>query len=91
MSDSANITLVRRLHESGMAPEVTAEILTSDFVWDITPGFPNGGMYHGWDNVARDFFGRMRPNYEAFGSVPEHYHADTDGHVFLLGHYHADA
>ncbi|MCG7210115.1 nuclear transport factor 2 family protein [Streptomyces arenae] len=90
MSDSANITLVRRLYESGMAPEVTAEILTPDFVWDITPGFPHGGIYHGWDNVARDFFGPMRPNYESFGSVPEHYYTDDHGHVFVLGHYHAE-
>ncbi|MFJ8028218.1 nuclear transport factor 2 family protein [Streptomyces sp. NPDC096311] len=90
MSDSANIALVRRFYESRMAPEVIAEIVAPDLVWDITPGFPGGGIYQGWDNVARDFFGPMRPNFESLGTVPEQYYEDGDGHVFVLGHYHAE-
>ena len=57
MSDSPNLALIRRLYESRMAPEVTAEIMAPDLVWDITPGFPNSGVYHGWDSVPNDFFG----------------------------------
>ncbi|MHB9857548.1 nuclear transport factor 2 family protein [Streptomyces sp. YIM S03343] len=90
MSDPSNIALVRRLYESGMAPEVTAQIMAPDLVWDITPGFPNGGVYHGWDQVAHDFLGPMRPVYESFGSIAERYYADDDGHVFVLGHYQAE-
>jgi ketosteroid isomerase-like protein len=90
MSESQNIALVRRLYDSGMAPEVTKEVLAPDLVWDITPGFPNGGVYHGWDNVAKDFFGKMAPNYESFGAVPEEFYADDDNHVFVYGHYHAE-
>ncbi|MCG7210125.1 nuclear transport factor 2 family protein [Streptomyces arenae] len=90
MPNSANITLVRRFHESRMAPEVIAETVASDIVWDITPGFPGGGVYQGWDSVARDFFGPMRPNFEALGSVPEQYFTDGDGHVFVLGQYHPE-
>ena len=90
MTDTANITLVRRLYDSGMAPEVTAEIIAPDLVWDITPGFPNSGVYIGWDKVASDFFGPMMPNYDSFGAVPEQFFADDQDHVFVLGHYHAE-
>ena len=85
MSDSPNITLVRRLYDSGMAPEVTAEIIAPDLVWDITPGFPNGGIYHGWDSVGRDFFGQMMPSYESFAPRAEQFFADNEDHVFVLG------
>lgn len=89
MPETPNTALVRRLYESGMAPEVTAEVMAPDLVWDITPGFPYSGVYHGWDNASKDFFGRMMPNFESFGAVPEEYYADDD-HVFVLGHYHAE-
>ncbi|MFF5307912.1 SDR family NAD(P)-dependent oxidoreductase [Streptomyces massasporeus] len=70
MSHSPNIALIRRLHESGMAPEVSAEIMAPDLVWDITPGFPNSGVYHGCASAAKDFFGEMMPKYESFSAVP---------------------
>lgn len=71
MSDNADLALVRSLYDSGMAPEVTAEIISPDLVWDITPGFPSGGVYHGWESVGRDFFGSLMPNFASFGAVPE--------------------
>ncbi|HST82450.1 MAG TPA: nuclear transport factor 2 family protein [Kineosporiaceae bacterium] len=91
MSAPTNIALVRRLYESRMAPEVTKEVIAPDLVWDITPGFPNSGVYHGWDDVAENFFGPIMPNYESFGAVPEEYFGDDDNHVFVFGHYHAEA
>ncbi|MFI1034505.1 nuclear transport factor 2 family protein [Streptomyces sp. NPDC020951] len=90
MSDSPSLALVRRVYESRMAPEVTAEVMAPDFVWDITPGFPNSGVYHGWDSVAKDFFGKPMPNIESFGAVPQEFYADEAGHVFVYGHYHAE-
>jgi ketosteroid isomerase-like protein len=89
MSESTNVTLVRRLYESGMAPEVTAEITAPDLVWDITPGFPYGGVYHGWDSVARDFFGQLGPRFESFAARPERYFTADDTHVVVEGNYHA--
>ncbi len=88
MSDSPNTTLVRRLYDSGMAPEVTAEIISPDLVWDITPGFPHSGIYHGWESVSRDFFGKLMPEYESFAGHAEQFFATTDDHVVVLGHYH---
>jgi hypothetical protein len=40
-----NVALVRRMYDSGMAPEVTGEIMAADLIWDATPGFPHGGVY----------------------------------------------
>lgn len=88
MSDSANIAIARRLYDSGMAPQVTSEVMSPDLVWDVTPGFPYGGVYHGWDSVARDFFGRLIPDYESFHGKGEHFYADDEGHVVVYGHYH---
>jgi ketosteroid isomerase-like protein len=89
MSDSANITLVRRLYDSGMAPEVAAEVIAEDLVFDITPGFPFGGVYHGWDSTGSDFFGRLLPNFESFAAGAEQFYSDDQDHVFVYGHYHA--
>ncbi len=87
MSDSANILLVRRLYDTQLAPEVTSEIMSPDLVWDITPGFPNSGIYHGWESVARDFFGTFASNCEAYSARAEQFYADDEGHVFVRGHY----
>lgn len=89
MSANADITLVRRLYDSGMAPEVTAEIVAPDLVFDITPGFPNSGVYRSWESVGQDFFGKLMPQFEAFGPVAEQFYADAEGNVFVRGHYHA--
>lgn len=89
MSESPNTALVRRLYDSGMAPEVTAEIIAPDLVWDITPGFPYSGVYHGWESVSRDFFGQLVPDYESFAAHAEQFFGADDDHVFVLGHYHA--
>ena len=70
MSASPNAALVRRLCASGMAPEVTEEVMAPDRVRDITSGFPNSGVHHGWDDVAQNFFGRTMPNYESCGTAP---------------------
>jgi hypothetical protein len=89
MSASGNIAVVRRLYDSQMAPEVTSEIMSPDLVRDVTPGFPNSGTYHGWESVWNDFFGPIMPSYDSFYAGAEQFYADEDGHVFVLGHYHA--
>jgi conserved hypothetical protein len=83
-----NVALVRRLYESGMAPDVVAEIIADDLVWDITPGVPFGGVYHGWDSASNDFFGRLLPHLTSLRARPERYDgAEGSDHVFVTGHY----
>jgi ketosteroid isomerase-like protein len=88
MPESPDITLARRLYESHADPAVMEEIMAPDLEWDITPGFPYGGVYHGFDSMMNDFFGSLLPHFESFGAQAEQYYAAGDGHVFVLGHYH---
>ncbi|MEU0882491.1 nuclear transport factor 2 family protein [Lentzea sp. NPDC005914] len=89
MSDSPNIAVVRRLYDSKGDPAVAGQIMAPDIVWDITPGFPGGGVYHGFDSVVNDFFGPLFGRFEAFYPVGEEFHADGD-HVIALGHYQGE-
>ncbi|MFD3581920.1 nuclear transport factor 2 family protein [Streptomyces sp. NPDC058683] len=88
MSASENIALVRRFYESKVAPEVFQEVMDPELVWDITPGFPGGRVYHGPESVGRDFFDPLMENFDTFYPVGEEYFADGEDHVFALGHYH---
>lgn len=87
MSESPNVALARRLYDSNADPAVTKEIMSPDIIWDITPGFPFGGVYHGYDSMMNDFFGSLLPGFESFGAKAEEYFATGDN-VFVLGHYH---
>lgn len=89
MSDSANITLVRRLYDSGMDAEVVSQATAPDIVWDVLPGFPGSGIFHGWESVRRDFFRQFMAYFESFSADAEGFYADEEGHVFVYGHYHA--
>ncbi|WP_415953329.1 nuclear transport factor 2 family protein [Streptomyces sp. KLOTTS4A1] len=87
MTDSANIALVRRMFDAKITPETIREVLAHDVVWDITPGFPYGGVYHGADSVITDFFGRFGPLFSAFMGHAESCYEDGEGHVFVRGAY----
>ena len=90
-SESSAVAVVRRLYASGMAPEVTAEVMAADLVWDISPGFPHGGVYGGWESVGRDFFGKLAPSYESFSAQPEEFFLAGGDRVVVTGHYRAVA
>ncbi len=83
-----NVVLVRKLYESGMDPDVVSEIVADDLVWDITPGAPWGGVYHGWASVIDDFFGQLLPHLRSFKAHPETYHGvENEDRVFVTGYY----
>ena len=88
MSKSDNIALARRLYDSKADPAVVAEVLAGDIIWDVTPGFPQGGLYTGLDSVGRDFFGAMAELVGSLYAEADEIYADDEGHVFALGHYH---
>ncbi|MGW3981909.1 nuclear transport factor 2 family protein [Streptomyces mirabilis] len=87
MSDSPNIALARRLYDSKGDPAVSQEVMAPDIIWDVTPGFPNGGVYNGLDSVGGDFFRRVFEVFESFYAEGEQFFEDADNHVFVLGHY----
>ncbi|MET8168495.1 nuclear transport factor 2 family protein [Streptomyces sp. NPDC005329] len=90
MSASENIAVVRKMYESKADPAVLQEVIDPEIVWDITPGFPGGGVYNGFESVGRDFFGPLFARVDTFYPVGEEYYADDADHVFALGHYHGE-
>ncbi|MFJ9380906.1 nuclear transport factor 2 family protein [Streptomyces sp. NPDC101455] len=73
MSASENIAVVRKMYDSKADPAVLQEVIAPDILWDITPGFPGGGVYNGFESVGRDFFGPLFARMEAFYPVGEEY------------------
>ena len=55
MSDSSNISVVRRLYQARGNPEVIRQVLARDVRWEVVDGFPYHAVYVGLDSVLRDF------------------------------------
>jgi hypothetical protein len=62
-----------------------------DVVWDITPGFPHGGVYTGLDSVLGDFLGPLSRLFAGVSAQPEALFEDGDNHVTVLGAYQLTA
>jgi hypothetical protein len=45
MSDSPNVSVVRRLYQARGNPEVIRQVLASNVRWEVVEGFPYGGVY----------------------------------------------
>lgn len=66
MSDSPNVSVVRRLYQARGNPEVIRQVLASDVRWEVVDGFPYGAVYVGLDSVIGDFFGRLFTDFDEF-------------------------
>lgn len=54
---------------------MTDEIVSPDLGFDVTPGFPDGGSYHGWESVGRDFVGPFVAESVSFAAVADAFDA----------------
>ena len=66
MSDSPNVSVIRRLYQARGDPEVIRQVLASDVRWEVVDGFPYGAAYVGVDSVLCDFFGRLFIDFDEF-------------------------
>jgi ketosteroid isomerase-like protein len=66
MSDSPNVSVVRRLYQACGNTEVIRRVLASNVRWEVVEGFPYGGVYVGLDSVLGDFFGRLFTEFDEF-------------------------
>ena len=66
MSDSPNVSVVRRLYQARGNPDVIRQVLAGDIRWEVVEGFPYGAIYVGLDSVLRDFFGRLFADFDEF-------------------------
>ena len=86
MTDSANITVVRRFYGNLGSPEILTQMLSPTIRWEIVPGFPYGGVYVGVDAVFRDFFGRVLQDFEEWRTERSELF-DAGDRVIALGIY----
>lgn len=89
MAESANLALIRRQYANAGNRAVAEQLAAPDVVWDITPGFPLGGVYTGLDSVLGDFLLPLGSRFASLAAQPQQFFQDTDGHVIVLGHYAA--
>jgi uncharacterized protein len=89
--DSANITLVRQQYAAVGDRAAAEALMAPDVVWDITPGFPRGGVYTGLDSVLGDFLRPLSQLFTGVSAQPEAYFEDGENHVTVLGSYQLTA
>ena len=86
MSDSPNVSVVRRLYQARGDPEVIRQVLASDVRWEVVDGFPYGAAYVGLDSVLRDFFGRLFTDFDEFVANGSEFF-ESGERVIALGNY----
>jgi uncharacterized protein len=86
MSDSPNVSLVRRLYQARGNPEVIRQLLASNVLWEVVEGFPYGAVYVGLERVLRDFFGRLFTDFDEFVANGSEFF-ESGEHVIALGSY----
>lgn len=87
MAASDDRALAARFYEARGDRSIIDAVMSQQVVWDITPGFPRGGIYEGLDAVLTDFLGPVSALFASMAAQPATLLADGDGHVTVIGHY----
>jgi ketosteroid isomerase-like protein len=85
MSNTSQIALIRKLYDAKGDVNTFKSLVADDAEWDITEGFPNGGVYRGIGPIAKDFFSFIA-NFNEFYAEGDEYFESGD-HVIVLGRY----
>lgn len=81
-----NTALVQRFYDAKGDPAVVVQVMSTNVVWDLAPGFPGGGVYSGLTSVVGDFLAPLAARFGSFGAKPDT--LTTDGNkVIAVGHY----
>jgi ketosteroid isomerase-like protein len=86
MTDSLNVSVVRRLYQARGDPDVIRQVLGREVRWEVVDGFPYGAVYEGLDNVLREFFGRLFADFDEFVATGSEFF-ESGQHVIALGSY----
>ena len=85
MSDTSQIALIRKLYAAMGDPNTFKSLLADDVEWDITEGFPKGGVYRGLNKTVSDFFPFLADFDEFYAKGDEYF--ESGDHVIVLGRY----
>ncbi|MCC8466218.1 nuclear transport factor 2 family protein [Photorhabdus bodei] len=86
MSDSLNVSIVRRFYDSMGDIDVLRQIMASDIIWDVTEGSRYGGVYEGIEDILNNFFVPFLNDIDEF-IVDSSEYFESDDHVIVLGNY----
>jgi ketosteroid isomerase-like protein len=85
MSDTSQIALIRKLYDAMGDVNTFLPLLADDVEWDITKGFPRGGVYRGIDATVSEFFPFLAEFDEFYAKGDEYF--ESGDHVIVLGRY----
>ena len=83
MAESATLTLIRQQYAKVGNRAVAEQLMAPGVVWDITPGFPLGGVYTGLDSVLGDFLAALGGQVAGLSAQPQQFFEDV--HQALAG------
>ena len=86
--NTPNIRQIKALYRALSEKDTKAigKLLVDEPIWNVSPGFPDGGVYLGMSEVSRNFYTKIRNRYRMFGALPETF-IDGGDVVTVLGFY----
>jgi hypothetical protein len=66
--------------------DTISKLMVAEPVWNVCPGFPDGGIYSGMTEVFGGFYTNLRNRFHFFGAIPDVF-VDGGDVVLVLGFY----
>lgn len=86
--DTQNVKLVKAFYQAAKEKdgETIAKLLVDEPVWNVSPGFPDGGVYRGLAEIFQSFYPSLLSRFHFFDAIPDVY-IDGGDVVTVLGYY----
>jgi len=86
--DTLNVKQVKALYKAAKEQdsETLTKLLVDDPVWNVSPGFPDGGVYRGMAEIFGSFYPSLLSRFHYFDAIPDAY-IDGGDVVTVLGYY----
>lgn len=88
LQDSKNVQQIKAIYKALKSADLNSlqQIMVTEPVWDISPGFPEGNIYHGLAEILGVFYKKLRARTHSFAAFPDSF-VDGGDTVVALGHY----
>ena len=90
-NDSDSVRRVKALYRALKQKDQQSirQILVDEPVWDVSPGFPEGGIYSGVAQIFGGFYRELLARVHSFGAFPDCF-VDGGDTVVALGRYRVE-
>ncbi|TKU10591.1 nuclear transport factor 2 family protein [Citrobacter sp. wls829] len=87
-NDTLNVRRVKAFYQAAREKnkEDLSQLLTDEAVWNVSPGFPFGGVYCGMAEIYGIFYPNLSGSLNSFGAIPDVF-IDGGDVVTVLGFY----